>query len=48
MFGKLFYAYFSLSNRSTMEYPVLIGKNILRNRFLVDVSQEYCSNQFKP
>ena len=43
--GKTFYAYFSLSNRSTMEYPVLIGKNILRNRYIVDVSQEYCSSK---
>jgi hypothetical protein len=30
----------SLSNRTELRYPVLIGRKSLRNRFLVDVSQE--------
>lgn len=30
----------SLTDRSHMEYPVLIGRNILRNNAVVDVSQE--------
>lgn len=30
-------AWFSLTDRSKMKYPILIGRNILKNRFLVDV-----------
>ena len=29
---------FTLTNRETMAYPILIGRNFLRSRFLVDVS----------
>jgi hypothetical protein len=29
----------SLTNRGTMRYPVLIGRRMLKNRFVVDVSQ---------
>jgi|SRR5690606_20462904 len=28
---------FSLSNRGSLKFPVLIGRKILRNRFLIDV-----------
>lgn len=31
----------SLTDRSEMEYPVLIGRNFLRNTAIVDVSQEF-------
>jgi hypothetical protein len=31
-------AEFSLSDRTEMRYPVLIGRKLLKNRFLVDVS----------
>src|SRR5690606_11410336 len=31
---------FSLNDRSDMEYPVLIGRNFLRNTAIVDVGQE--------
>ena len=30
----------NLHNRSTMRYPFLIGRNLLRDRFVVDVSQQ--------
>ncbi len=30
---------FTLTNREKMSYPVLIGRNFLRRRFLVDVSR---------
>jgi hypothetical protein len=30
----------NLHNRSTMRYPFLIGRNLLRDRFLVDVRQQ--------
>lgn len=31
----------SLTNRSEMKYPVLIGRRFLKNRFIVDVSRKY-------
>lgn len=31
----------SLTDRSKMEFPVLIGRNLLRNNAIVDVSQEF-------
>ena len=34
-------AEFSLSDRSHLEFPVLIGRNILRDQVIVDVSQQY-------
>lgn len=36
--GKRYKTSFSLTNRQNMKYPILLGKNFLRNRFLVDVS----------
>jgi hypothetical protein len=30
---------FNLADRSKMKYKVLIGRNVLRNRFLIDVSK---------
>jgi hypothetical protein len=36
--GKKYKTSFSLTNRQKMKYPILLGKNFLRNRFLVDVS----------
>ena len=32
-------AWFTLADRSGMNYPVLIGRNILRHKFIVDVSK---------
>jgi hypothetical protein len=40
-FGKKYRTIVSLTNRSDMKYPMLIGRKFLTNRFLVDVSQEY-------
>jgi hypothetical protein len=31
----------SLTNRGSMRFPVLLGRRILKNRFIVDVSQEF-------
>ena len=42
-FGKKYKAAISLTNRSDMKYPMLIGKKFLSGRFLVDVSQKYMS-----
>ena len=38
VFGKNYKTSFSLTDRQKMKYPVLLGKNFLRNRFLVDVA----------
>lgn len=32
---------FSLSNRKTLRYPVLIGRKVIKNIFLVDVSKKF-------
>ena len=38
LFGQRILAEFSLSDRETMRFPVLLGRKLLKNRFLVDVS----------
>lgn len=37
--GKTFMSNFTLANRATKTYAVLIGRKMLKNRFLVDVSR---------
>ena len=32
---------FTLADRSSMKYPILLGRKILKNRFLVDVAKTY-------
>jgi hypothetical protein len=36
--GRIIRASFTLSDRSTMKYPCLIGKKTINNKFIVDVS----------
>ncbi len=36
--GKNVKTFISLTNRGTMKYPVLIGRKLLKNRFIVDVA----------
>ncbi len=45
IFDKLLTAELSLTDRSEMRYPVLVGRKLINGRFLVDVSQKYCSQQ---
>ncbi|AEI49984.1 ATP-dependent zinc protease family protein [Runella slithyformis] len=47
LFGQVFQTEFSLADREQMRYPVLLGRKLLRNRFLVDVSLENLSYQQK-
>lgn len=35
--GRKIRAFFTLADRSTQAYPVLIGRNVLRGKFIVDV-----------
>ncbi len=44
-FGKSYTTVISLTNRSDMKYPMLIGRKFLAKKFLVDVSQEYLTKQ---
>lgn len=37
IFGEDIITRFSLSNRGSLKFPVLLGRKILRNRFLIDV-----------
>lgn len=47
LFGRKIRAEFTLADREQMRYPVLLGRKLLRNRFLVDVSQKNLSQQPK-
>jgi hypothetical protein len=38
---------FSLCNRGSLRFPILIGRKILRNRFLIDVRKKNLSYQNK-
>lgn len=40
-------AEFSLSDRSDMKYPVLIGRKLLKNRFIVDVARKNLAHKLK-
>jgi hypothetical protein len=39
--GKKIRAQFTLADRSAQVYPVLVGRNVLRGKFIVDVKQGY-------
>lgn len=43
-FGKKYKTVISLTNRSDMLYPMLIGRKFLSGKFLVDVSCEYVAS----
>lgn len=44
-FGQRYQSVISLTSRSDMKYPMLIGRKFLSGRFLVDVSHEYLSKK---
>ncbi|MBC5993662.1 ATP-dependent zinc protease family protein [Pontibacter cellulosilyticus] len=47
LFDEVIEADFSLSDRSDMKYPVLIGRKLLKGRFIVDVSRKNVAQKFK-
>lgn len=47
LFGHSIRTEFTLADRENLKNPVLLGRKLLRNRFLVDVSQRNLSYQFK-
>jgi hypothetical protein len=40
IFDRLIRAEFSLSNRGNLKFPVLLGRKILRDRFMIDVTKK--------
>lgn len=44
LFGEIFNTEFTLSNRSKMKYPVLLGRKLLNRNFLVDTSKKNLSH----
>jgi hypothetical protein len=47
LFGEDITAEFSLSNRGLLKFPILIGRKILRDRFLIDVKKKNLSYREK-
>lgn len=43
VFEEVITTEFSLSNRGSLKYPILIGRKILRDRFLIDVKKKNLS-----
>lgn len=43
LLGKQLDAELSLTDRSEMKYPVLIGRKLIKGNFIVDVSKKYLS-----
>ena len=44
-FGKKYKSIISLTNRADMKFPMLIGRRFLKDRFIVDVSEENLSKK---
>ncbi|HWP93833.1 MAG TPA: RimK/LysX family protein [Thermodesulfobacteriota bacterium] len=47
LFGQVFDIELSLTDRSRMEYPLLLGRKLLSNRFIVDVAEANLSYKEK-
>lgn len=47
IYDRTFKTEFSLSARQNMKFPILLGRRVLKNRFLIDVSKKDLSFQFK-
>ncbi|TPE43742.1 ATP-dependent zinc protease family protein [Pontibacter mangrovi] len=47
IFDEEIEAEFSLSDRSDMKYPVLIGRKLLKGRFVVDVAKKNLAHKYK-
>lgn len=44
LFGELFEIELSLTDRSKMKYPILLGRKAFKHRFLIDVSKKYLAS----
>lgn len=45
--NRIFKTQFSLSDRDNMKFPILLGRRVLKNRFLIDVSKTDVSFKHK-
>ncbi|MGM0589148.1 MAG: ATP-dependent zinc protease [Bacteroidota bacterium] len=45
LFNQLYDVELSLTDRTEMKYPVLLGRKLLMGRFIVDVSKVNCSHK---
>jgi hypothetical protein len=43
LFNNIYNLELNLTDRSNMKYPVLLGRKLLKNRFMVDVTKEFLS-----
>jgi hypothetical protein len=48
IFGEYMVTEFSLSDRGSLKFPVLLGRKILRGRYLIDVTKKNLSYKRKP
>lgn len=48
VYNEVIHTEFSLSNRGSLKFPILIGRKILRDRFLIDVKKKNLSYKEKP
>jgi hypothetical protein len=48
IYNEVIHTEFSLSNRGSLKFPILIGRKILRDRFLIDVKKKNLSYKEKP
>lgn len=47
VFGRKIRTEFTLANRKKMNYPILLGRKLLKDRFIVDVSRKDLSFQYQ-
>lgn len=47
LFGKTQEIYLTLSDREEMRFPVLLGRNFLSNKFVVDINKTNLSSKLK-
>lgn len=47
LFGKIQSIYLTLSDREEMRYPVLLGRNFLSKKYMVDINKTNLSYKFK-
>jgi hypothetical protein len=47
LYNRVYKAEFSLSDRDKLRFPVLLGRKILRHRFLIDVTEKDLSYKAK-
>lgn len=46
LFGRKIRTEFTLANRRKMSYPILLGRKLLKGRFIIDVSQKDLSAKY--